>query len=219
MLPAYERFQTDHHSTGEFHLRLIHQEEFSPIEGEAQTILQRQSFHNLDIHVLGKELVSIASFFFGAIHGRVGVLDQRLAIDSMLRKDTDANAASDGEPLIFHHELRGHGVDDSVRRVGDVVDTVDGGHDDEEFVAANAGHSIVLTGTAFKPFGNLLQEKVAEGVSERVVDDLEAVEIEKQHSDLRVLPARAHQRLGQHLAEKSSIVQTGQRIVIGEKVD
>ena len=220
VLPAEERFHPDDHSTGDLHLRLIYQEQLFSLQRQPQAVLQSQPLHHLSIHVFGEELEGIASLLFGAIHGRIGIFDQRLPVHSMFRENTDADATSHVEALIFNQEFSGHAVEDPVGGDGRFGNTLQGGQHDQEFVAAAAGHRIFFPDTPLEPFGNLLQEKIAERVSQRIVDDFEAVEIEKQNCDfLVVLAASAGQRFGQDLTEKSPIMQAGKGIVIGEKLD
>ena len=54
------------------------------------------------------------------------------------------------------------------------------GHDDE-LVAAEAGERVGGPEMMREPFGHLRQHRVADAVAERVVDDLEPVEVEVQH--------------------------------------
>ena len=61
---------------------------------------------------------------------------------------------------------------------------------DGEFVAAEAGERIVLTQTRFEPARHRDQQLVADHVTEAVVDDLEAVEIEIERRE-PVAAARA----------------------------
>ena len=59
---------------------------------------------------------------------------------------------------------------------------------DDEFVSAYPGHCVLFTRTSLKSFCNVLQEKVAERVPERVVDDFEPVEIKEQKRNFVLLP-------------------------------
>ena len=60
--------------------------------------------------------------------------------------------------------------------------------------------------------GHHLEQLVADRMAERVVDALEAVEIEIEHREL-VAAADAGQRLGEPLAEQHAVGQIGQRVV------
>ena len=69
---------------------------------------------------------------------------------------------------------------------------------------------------ALQARGGGLEQAVAGGVAERVVDVLEAVEVEEQHRDARVLPARAHDRARQALRQQRAVGQAGEGVVVGE---
>ena len=48
------------------------------------------------VHVIGKEPKVVPPLFLGAIHGRIGILDQGLAVRAVFRENADAEAATDG---------------------------------------------------------------------------------------------------------------------------
>ena len=58
------------------------------------------------------------------------------------------------------------------------------------------------------------QQHVADRVAERIVDVLEAVEIEKQHRELAAAAMRAGDRLSDAVREERAIGQSGQRVVV-----
>ena len=53
--------------------------------------------------------------------------------------------------------------------------------DDGEFVAAEARHGVVRAHARSQSAGHRLQQRVADRVTERVVDGLEVIEIEAEH--------------------------------------
>ena len=79
-------------------------------------------------------------------------------------------------------------------------------------VSCSRAHSL-------QAFGNVLQDQVAERVSERVVDVFEAVEIEEQKRNFVILAAGAGQCLGQSILQKSPIGQPRESIVVGQVLD
>ena len=58
------------------------------------------------------------------------------------------------------------------------------GEHDHELVAADAGHEVVGAELVGDAAGGLLEEVVAVGVAERVVDPLEAVEVHEQQTQV-----------------------------------
>ena len=70
-----------------------------------------------------------------------------------------------------------------------------------------------------EPLGDGGQQQVADRVAERVVDVLEAVEIEEQHGELAVPPMRAGDRLSDAIGEQRPVGQAGQRVVVSHVHD
>jgi len=92
---------------------------------------------------------------------------------------------------------------------GDVAD----GLKHREFVAAEPRHDIVEPHRAAQPGRYLEQQRVARRVAERIVDLLEAVEIEHQDSDAGVGAASAMQRLADAVVEERAVREPGERVV------
>jgi hypothetical protein len=84
---------------------------------------------------------------------------------------------------------------------------------DRELVAAQPCDRVVGTERARDALRGLEQHLVAGAVSQRVVDPLEAVEVDEQDGAARLLPAPARQRVLQAIEEQRPVRQTGQRVV------
>jgi hypothetical protein len=56
-------------------------------------------------------------------------------------------------------------------------------------------------------------------VAERIVDDLEAVEVEEEHGQARAFALRVRQRDGEAVLEQQPIRQVRQRVVIRQVLD
>jgi hypothetical protein len=56
-------------------------------------------------------------------------------------------------------------------------------------------------------------------VTEGIVDDLEAIEIEEEHGQARAFALRVRQRHGEAVLEQQAVRQIRQRVVIGEMLD
>ncbi len=84
-----------------------------------------------------------------------------------------------------------------------------------ELVAAEAGDRILGAHAGADAAGHMLQQLVAGGVSPRVVDWLEAVEIDEQHGRGQVEPLAARQRLSQTVVEQGAVGQAGEGVEVG----
>ena len=80
---------------------------------------------------------------------------------------------------------------------------------DGEFVAAEAGHRIDAAHHALQPLGHRAEQRIADRMAERIVDALEAVEVEEHDRELFA----AAERLLHLVAEQHAVRQIGQRVV------
>ena len=115
--------------------------------------------------------------------------------------------------MTFDDVRRADDLDDAFGKCGRLLPGIGCQLQDDEFIAADAGYRVALAHAAEQPAGNLAQQGVADGMAERVVDGLEAVEVEAQQSDVLVAAARFQRRF-QALAQQDAIRQIGQRIVM-----
>ena len=106
-------------------------------------------------------------------------------------------------------------VQDLARRKLGAID-IRGRQQHRELVATQPRHRIGRPQGAAQPHRHFLQHLIAGVVAERVVDFLEAVEIDQQHGEAALIAMRSQDRLLQPVLEQRAIGQIGQRIVIGE---
>ena len=117
-----------------------------------------------------------------------------------LRRDGDADAGADHDLVAVEIEGRADRLDDararapSRRSAGPTADLHDG-----ELVAAEARHRVGFAHAAAQALGDRLEQRVADGMAERIVDLLEAIEVEAKHREAFAAPART--ALLQPLAE------------------
>ena len=58
------------------------------------------------------------------------------------------------------------------------------------------------------------QQPVADQVAERIIDPLEAIQVQQQHGDLALIAPRLRQRVLQMILEQGAVRQIGQGIVL-----
>ena len=85
--------------------------------------------------------------------------------------------------------------------------------EDHELVAADAGRGVAGAQDAGQPAGDRDQQQVPDLVAERVVDRLEAVEVEHEHADGLLAAPEATERLVEAVAQQHPVRQAGERIV------
>ena len=93
------------------------------------------------------------------------------------------------------------------------------GQDRLEFVAAEAADLAVVAHHRFQPVGDLPKQRVADRMAERVVDVLEAVEIDQEQRAALLAMRGIAQRFVERLPHHRAVGQAGQRIEAGEAGD
>jgi hypothetical protein len=89
--------------------------------------------------------------------------------------------------------------------------------EDGELVAAQARHDVARAHVFLDAARRLDEELVAGAVAQAVVDQLEAVEVEIHHRELRArMRFAALDRLGQAFVEAAAVGEVGERVVIGD---
>ncbi|MNO34805.1 hypothetical protein D3C76_248490 [compost metagenome] len=182
-------------------------------------MLQGDAFAGLGGEVEGVGFDAVAALGLGAVHGGVGVANQCGNVGAVLWIKADADAGAGEELVLAGLERR---VEAGQQLVGDgagVTGFVQAGQQDDELVAAQAGHGVDITHLLLQALGNALEQQVADRVAEAVVDVLETVEVKEQHRALAVGHLRAGERGLQAVLEQGTIGQAGQRVVVGLVVE
>jgi hypothetical protein len=107
----------------------------------------------------------------------------------------------------------GDRVQQALGELGGVVLVADAGAEHGELVAAEAGHQVVLAHGPAEPVGHVDQQQVARLVPERVVDQLELVEVEEDQGDLAAVAAAVAQVAVERAHEQPAVGQAGQGVV------
>ena len=190
--------------------------------------LQRPAQPHLDLHALadcgreraGIEAEAVATARLGLVQRRIGVLDEPRCGVAVVRVQADADARADDHLLpvgnaegLLHplRELAG----DAGGRVGrlEVLDH------DQKLVPAQARERVLVAQAAAQAGRDRLDQLVARGVPQAVVDVLEAVEIDEQHADPAAVAARLLDRMLQPRLHQQPVRQVGQRVVVRQMLE
>ena len=87
-------------------------------------------------------------------------------------------------------------------------------HQDDEFVASEARHGVARTDRGFYAARELLQDRIAGGVTMAVVDALEAIQIEIEQRQLDALALAADAGLRQAIVQQVAVGQSRQLVVL-----
>jgi len=118
--------------------------------------------------------------------------------------------------VAFGVNLRRQCGDDLARYQRGIGGGRNAGQYDDELVAAQAGDEIGFAHDLGQAAGDLAQQVIANLVAERVVDDLEAVEVEEHDRHLPLVAACLGQQLGKAHEQGEAVGQAGQCIVLGD---
>ena len=122
----------------------------------------------------------VAGAVLGAIEREVGVADHLLDGVAVARADRDADAGADEQPLVAVEEGTLKRADQREAELLEFVAALDLRHDDGELVAAQPAGGHLVGDHGLEAARYLLQEMVAGDMAERIVDRLEAVEVDQQ---------------------------------------
>jgi hypothetical protein len=159
-----------------------------------------------------------AAGLLGLVHRPVGVAVQGLRVARVIGVDGGSDAGADAKLGIGNRERRLHPLGDPAtdgRRRGCGIDVGFELGEHHELVAAMARDDVAGAAHAFQAPGHLAQELVAGSVAQPVVDELEAVEVDRQQRDSAPVLSGA-ERSVEVFGEPRAVGQPGERIVVGE---
>ena len=164
------------------------------------------------------ELVARAAGFLDCVHRGVGVAHQLVEAGAVAGVQHDADAAGDGEAQAHVAERPLQGLMHAAR--GDFGAMCVGMVDQQrEFIAIEPGHRVDLAQAVREPCGDIDQHLVAAAVAERVVDVLEAVDVDMQQRERRAVALRERHREVDPVGKHTAVRQPGEHVAVGECVD
>ena len=182
--------------------RLVVHDELVALDRSAEVRLQGDALERLLAQALVEHRAAAGAALLRRVHRGVGVAHQAVGVRRMV-VGGDADGDGEEELAAVEDERRG---DRGVETVGDRVDPigVGVGHEDRELVAAEARDRRLARDGVGEAARDLLEDPVAGRVTEAVVDQLEAVEVEEHHRD----PGRrVGELLGDQLQEPGAVRQ------------
>jgi hypothetical protein len=88
-----------------------------------------------------------------------------------------------------------------------------------ELVAAQARQRVLAAQRVAQALGDRAHQRVARRVAERVVHQLEAVQVDAQQRELRAAARRGEDRLADAVAHQHAVGQPGEDVARGEELD
>ena len=212
MVPAQQRLEGDYAIAGDVADGLVVRLEFVALERRPHIHFQQAPRLRARVHAGLEEAIGAAAVGLGAVQREVGVLQQLVGIAAVLRRQRDADRDADHDLMVVDLVRRGDHLDETAgeRSGRSLLGAADLDHG--ELVAAEPRHGVVLADGGLQPAADFLQQRIANGMAERVVDVLEMIEVEAEHREL-VVRTRPAQPLFELLVEQHAVRQIGQRVM------
>ena len=217
MVPAQERLGAARALALQVELRLIDEAEFAALERAAKLGPEERAGARALVDLGGKELEAVSARLLGAVHGGVGGAEERLDILAVGGEKRDADAGADEELVAADRYGRAQPLDQLLRHHRRILGTRQVGEHDGELVAGDARYGIAGAHPGLQTARRLLQELIAARMPERIVHQLELVQVDEQHAELGAAPARLHNHLREAVGKKGAVGQPGERIELRKK--
>ena len=200
----------------EVDLRLVVQLELVALERAAQLASRAAARARVRcVHLGGEELVALRPDCLARYIAASALRSSASASSPSAGNSGDADARGDeGLLAVQRHRLR-QALEHLLRHQRRVLGARQVGEHHGELVAADARHGVAAAHRALQALRDLAQQRVARGVAEPVVHQLEVVQVDEQHAERRVA-ARALDQLREAVGEQRAVGQPGERIELRE---
>ena len=240
MRPAQQRLHTADPAVLQVHDGLVGKVQLAALQGAAQGDLDALAVLCAPVHALRVASDLPAALLLGAVEGDIDPSGHGGGIGTIVRPHRVADRRADGNAARLQRKGFGQRIDDALRQSarGRVVDrsrchgVLDRGMGGEHAGLAerDRGHELVPADARAggvgvgglnrdaQPVRDQRQQLVARQVTQRVVDELEAVEIDVQRGEGAPALDAALEPRPHGGSEGDAVGQLGQRIVRGEEV-
>ena len=218
MLPAHERLETLDPSGRELDHRLVVQDELAVVDGALEIGLELQALQGGVVHRGFEHLVAALPGFLGHVHRHVGVPKELLGALGSARSRVggrDADRGADEDLLALQVERSLERREDPRRNLRGVDAVAAVLEQDRELVSTEASGGVGLPERVLQALADLVEHPVTGGVTERVVDRLEVVQVHEQDGDREVVARLPLDHVLDAVLEQRPVRQAGDRVVEG----
>ncbi len=217
LLPAHQRLDAGDRAVGQRDLRLEVDAERALGDGDLEVALELLAVLELAPQLLGEEGVVAAAELLGGIEREIGMDDEVLRIVGVDRIDGDAGAGARQDGRALEADRLVDARQDALGDAVDVLAAAGARQDHDELVAAEAHAEIGGAAGFAHALGGDDQHVVAGGMAERVVDLLEAVEVELDHGEPLAAAVRGLEQRVEMVGQEGAVVQAGQPVMDGDE--
>ena len=212
VLPAHQRLDADDPLGDDVDLRLVVEDQLAGADRRAQLAEQLQPLRRVGV-ALGRVRLDAGARALGVVHRDVGALDERVHVGAVLRAVGDADARVEHRHDAVERERAGQRVLQAPGQLGRQAAVRDPAQEHRELVAAEARQRVAAAHHLAQADGDLLEQAVARVVPERVVDLLEAVEVDQQQRGRLAAALGGRQRVRHAVVEQRAVGQVGEVVV------
>src|SRR5689334_4744939 len=136
----------------------------------------------------------------------------------MLGENAYANTATDRQGVALNREGPAHRIHQTLccdRCIGWILHV---SQHDQELIATNPGDRVLGSAPGFESFRDFLKKQIPHRMTQRIVDVLKSVEIEKEESHFVFLPEGASQCFRHSIAKECTIRQSRQSIIVSKEL-
>ncbi len=168
---------------------------------------------------MARKAVLAAAGGLGGVKRKVGVADEGVGAGAARIADGNADGGADRHLVAFDHVGARDLFDQGPRERFEQADVGAAGQHGLEFVAAQPANLAVVPHDRSQPLGDLAKQRVADRMAERVVDVLEAIEVDHEQRAALLAMSGVAQRFVERLAHHGAVGQRRQRVEPGEARD
>ena len=213
MIPTHQRLDTDDMVVHRTHHRLVVYLQFVPLQRIMEIFLEEAAICRSLEQVGTEEAKASASTTLGGVERKIGVAHEAVAVIAVERRHRDAHRCADEAPTAIDGVGLRNAGDNARGDIAQHTTVFDPRHNDLKLVAAKAADLFLVTHDADQARGHLLEQGIAGCVAQRIVDLLEAIEVD-QHDRARAALLRPEcQRAFEQLRHAATVEQAGQRIM------
>ncbi len=185
------------------------------LERAAQVPLQRDAPGDPGIDRGGEEGKGVAPRLFRLIHRGVCLLEQQAGVGAVVGIERNADARRGEAVALVQVDRLSEPLEDFAGHHPGVVRRTQIGKHQDELVAPQPGHRVLLAHAVRQPLRDLYQQTVARIVPECIVDILESVQVHEHHRYQGVRAPRILEQLAQPVHRQRSVRQAGESVETG----
>ena len=219
MNPSHQSFGSHHATGGDVEHRLIGQEKPMFVRFARQIRRRDAADAGFTRPVALAEPNARAALFLGLIHRGVGNREQFVARGRVVRIDRDPEAGGERKAVLVDRKRRRQHAADALRDRLELRARLDVRHDDGKLVASEPPDELLAPQRAAQAPRNFRQHGVAAAMADRVVDRLEAVDVEEEYGRADAEPFGFGDGRIQPFQERDAIGKFGERVGVGQRFD